>query len=61
MKVRVHVIELADPGEDLVEYYEDREYPNDDRHCMLCVTCSSPNYPECRNICPNGNLEKSQA
>lgn len=57
MKIKVHVIELADPGEDLVEYYEEREYPDDDRHCLLCVACQSPNYPECRKICPNGDLE----
>lgn len=55
-------IKQKDGTWDLVEYTEEREFPESEgRHSNLCVVCAFPSYPECREWCPHQGFNSDKS
>lgn len=58
IEFQVSEIMENDDGINFKHYTEKKEYPDDGRHCDLCIVCGFPAYPECRNWCQNEKFIK---
>lgn len=49
-------------GGHFVDHVYDEEFPESEgRHDDLCVVCGFPDYPECREWCPNEETARGKS